>query len=369
MTDDYRLRLMLDSGAFTVWRQGESIDLDRYIRFILSHERLFSSYVNLDVMPGQPGAVRTPAQTEAAAEAGWANYLQMRESGLEPIHVFHMGERWYWLEKMIDEGCEYVGLSSNITLPVKQKRVWLDECFGLLCGSKGYPEVKVHGFGITAVSLMLRYPWTTTDSVSWMKQGTMGSVYIPRPYGGDEYDQDSPYDYDRAPMAIGISRAGKKGPSSVALGHATHLHNCGKRVRQYVLEYIENEGMRVDELEADYELRIRLNARFFKELTARHQLRPFFQSRSGFFDTTSSRGSTLPPGRFKVVLSVGTYLEYANILREEEYPHQLISYHRISEGPSFDLERFAATGWFVRDSMRGRKDPRLGGRQGGPLNT
>jgi hypothetical protein len=381
MSGNY-LDLMLDSGAFTVWRQGEKIDLGAYIRFILENEHLLSSYVNLDVMPGQPGAARTPTQTEHAAEAGWVNYLQMREAGLEPIHVFHMGERWCWLEKMLDEGCSHIGLSANITLPTPQKRVWLDECFGLLCGSNGYPEVKVHGFGITSVPLMLRYPWTSTDSVTWFKQAVNGSIYVPRSKlgmicncGSQEHMdptcgppiEEQVYDYDVAPYSIGIIRGGKSGPSAQALGDQTHLQNCGGSMRRYVLGYIADNDMKVADLEADYEQRIRLNARFFKQVTKQHRPVPFYQSRAGLFATRSSRGQRKPVAPFRLVLSIGTYLEYANILREEGYPWQLISYHRILTGPTFDLESYAKTGWFIRNSMKGRKDPRSGGRCGGPL--
>lgn len=345
MPENY-IKLMLDSGAFAVWRQGDCVDINAYIAYVLSNERLLEAYANLDVMPGQPGAMRTPAQTEAAASQGWENYLQMREAGLEPIHVFHMGERWYWLEKMLDEGCSYIGLSSNITLPTVQKKAWLDECFGVLCGGRGYPEVKVHGFGITAVSLMLNYPWSTTDSMSWLKQGVVGRLYIPKlaPKGSA-----TKYDYDRSPMDIAISRAGKRGPSQAALDYCRHIHSVGRNVRAYVAEYIEENGMTIEELEADYQQRIRLNSRFFLKASELHNPAPFYQQGHGLFSTSSNRGSTKPQDKFRIILSVGTYLEYANILREEGHPWQLLSYHRLQTEPVYDLRHYVKTGWMRRE--------------------
>jgi len=45
---------MLDSGAYSVWSQGEELDIDDYIRFCLMYPEV-DYYVSLDVILGVKG--------------------------------------------------------------------------------------------------------------------------------------------------------------------------------------------------------------------------------------------------------------------------------------------------------------------------
>ena len=57
-------------------------------------------YVNLDSIP----AKKTLEAREAAARQSYKNQQVMKEAGLHPIPVFHQGENWLWLEKMLKDG-------------------------------------------------------------------------------------------------------------------------------------------------------------------------------------------------------------------------------------------------------------------------
>ncbi len=46
------------------------------------------------------------------------------------------------------------------------------------------PRVRTHGFAMTSLLLITRYPWWSVDSSSWVKLGAYGFVYIPRMKGG-----------------------------------------------------------------------------------------------------------------------------------------------------------------------------------------
>jgi hypothetical protein len=43
--------------------------------------------------------------------------------------------------------------------------------------------LKVHGFGLTVLSLMKRYPWFSVDSTSWVLTGRFGAIYVTRADG------------------------------------------------------------------------------------------------------------------------------------------------------------------------------------------
>lgn len=74
----YSHRFLLDSGAFTAWKSGRSIDLDAYCRFLDSFPVRPWRYFTLDVI-GNPKATLT-------------NYQKMLRRGFTPIPIFTRGE-------------------------------------------------------------------------------------------------------------------------------------------------------------------------------------------------------------------------------------------------------------------------------------
>src|SRR4051812_41933140 len=123
------IHMTIDSGAYSAFRQQEPISVKAYGRWLLEHQHEVSGYINLDVIPGTPNATPTANDVEEAAAAGWKNLLHLRKLGLNPIPVYHKGERRYWLEKMLGEGCIYIGLGGVANAGDKARRPWLDEVF------------------------------------------------------------------------------------------------------------------------------------------------------------------------------------------------------------------------------------------------
>lgn len=174
-----RIRLMLDSGAFSAWQTGKEVNLKKYIKWVQANERWLFSYVNLDVLPGElPG--RPKLDAEQCAAAGDRNLQTMLDAGLErPMPVFHQFESFKWLAKMVEDGHQYIGISSHSKLPIQQRIAWLNEVFTLLCDSKGRPYVKTHGFAMGAPTLMHGYPFYTVDSTSWIAPPANGGFTMP----------------------------------------------------------------------------------------------------------------------------------------------------------------------------------------------
>ena len=150
--------LMLDSGAYSCWRRRQTVSLPEYIQFVQEHADCFDSVVNLDVIPSYPGRRPTVKEVEASAAASFDNLIKMREAEIEAVPVYHQGESRRWLDRMIDEGFDYIGISPANDRTTKQKIEWLDGAFGYLCGDAGYPEIKTHAFGATSPSILCRYP-------------------------------------------------------------------------------------------------------------------------------------------------------------------------------------------------------------------
>jgi len=80
-----KIRFLLDSGAFTAWKAGKSIELDDYCRFIETLPFKPWRYFTLDVI-GDP-------------HKSFENYQTMLKRGFNPIPIFTRGEN----VSMIDE--------------------------------------------------------------------------------------------------------------------------------------------------------------------------------------------------------------------------------------------------------------------------
>ncbi|MCK9520459.1 MAG: hypothetical protein M0R74_15760 [Dehalococcoidia bacterium] len=227
-----KVHLFLDSGAFSAWTQGVAINLDDYIQFCLEHLDIVDVIVNLDVIPGRPYQKLTSADIEESATQGWANYEKMLDAGIPKdklIHIFHQGEDMKWLKRMVKE-IPYIGISPANDKSTDQKMRWLDHCMQYVCDSDGMPLVKFHGFAVTSLRMMLRYPWYSVDSTTWVVMSRNGQILVPRRRGGDwVYDEDS--------WKISVS---SRSPDKKEAGQ--HIDTLSPRQRQVVLDYLEEKG-------------------------------------------------------------------------------------------------------------------------------
>ncbi len=174
------VKLMLDSGAFSAWKRDISIEIDEYVTFIKRNKHLIYSYVNMDVIPGSKGyLIRTSEAVEQSARKSYENLQRIKDKDLHPIPVFHQGESFDWLERLIEDKEPYIGISPYLKSHPRELHRWLDQCFGILEKRRGKTPIKTHGFGATGPNVILRYPWTTVDSTSWALKSGFGQVYIP----------------------------------------------------------------------------------------------------------------------------------------------------------------------------------------------
>ena len=216
-----KVELFLDSGAFSAKSQGIEINIQEYIKFIKTHEDVIDVYANLDVIGN--------------AKATWKNQLLMEKAGLNPLPVFHFGEEESYLETLIDK-YEYIAVGGMVKSG--DLKSFLDRIFThFICGKDGFPKVKVHGFGLTSLPLMLRYPWYSVDSTSWVVTGRMGSIYIPRYKGGK-------WVYDENSWKIAVSN---RSPNTKDAGK--HIETLPPIEKRILIRYIYEKGYKLGKSE------------------------------------------------------------------------------------------------------------------------
>ena len=235
MNKENKVCLFLDSGAFSAWTQGVEINIQEYIQFCLEHLDIVDVIANLDVIPGRPYQRLTQKDIDDSAMQGWINYKKMRNAGIpreKLVHIFHQGEDMKWLRRMVKE-MPYIGLSPANDKTTAQKVMWLDSCMEHVTDKDGMPIVKFHGFAVTSLRLMLRYPWYSVDSTSWVVTGRLGSIYVPR-------FRDGEWIYDENSWKISVSN---RSPGTKEAGK--HINTLSPRQRQTILDYIDAKGYKL----------------------------------------------------------------------------------------------------------------------------
>ena len=155
-----KVSVILDSGAYSAWKLGKPVILSEYCAYLKNNLDWISHYVNLDVI--------NPKDPEAAAAASFANLLEMRKAGLDPVPVFHVGEDVSWLYRMLDLGCRYIGLSASSLVSRGQCDDWYALAWSHLVDNAGLPLVRAHAFGEGRYESLRKFPWASADSTSWI---------------------------------------------------------------------------------------------------------------------------------------------------------------------------------------------------------
>lgn len=228
------IKIFLDSGAYSAFTQNIKIDIKDYIEFIKKYKDHLEVYSVLDSI-GDP-------------KATFANQMLMERAGLSPLPCFHFGEDVKWLQKYLDRGHDYIALGGMVPVPNKELYQWLDVLFSdFLTNPDGFPKVKVHGFGMTSFDLMLRYPWYSVDSTSWIITGRNGGVFVPFMKSGE-------YLYNKPPHKVNVSN---RSPDSAT--DPDHITCMPKTIQNLVLQYFSHKGYSLGESKwekkkPDYEL-------------------------------------------------------------------------------------------------------------------
>lgn len=243
-----RLRMALDSGAFSLYNKkfapstkGMESDKDRanydyaktaefkdlleaYIAYIYQHNAQLDMYVVMDIIYN--------------AKASWKVQRYMESNGLLPLPVFHYGEPWKYLERYLDN-YEYVGVGGlGQRTSVQSYITFGDEIFKRVCDKHGRPRNKMHGFAMTSVQLMKRYPWFSCDSSTWTSLSRNGWARFPR------IDKAGEYDWLRKPVAWRFTRRSAHAP--------VHISKQSELLKEHMATYLHDMfGLTIADVSTD----------------------------------------------------------------------------------------------------------------------
>ena len=225
-------KLFIDSGAYTAHTLGKKVNVDEYIQYINSIIDKVHVFAQLDYIPG------TDDRTEDPGYISWENYLYMRPRVKDPdklIPIYHQGENPEWLINMLeyvdDRGnrIPYIGFGALVGSTTNDKKLFFDKCFSIISKSSN-PNVKVHAMGMTSLALLETYPFYSADSTGWIMTGAAGNIMTP----------------------YGMVDASEK--NQFTRNNIRNLQNGEK-----VLDWLEKNGLNIDELVSNYRKRMLCN--------------------------------------------------------------------------------------------------------------
>lgn len=222
-------KVFLDSGAFSAFTKGAQVDLDAYCRYIHDNADIIDVASVLD-------GIGDPLKT-------FQNQDAMEKLGTKPLPCFHYGEDERYLEYYI-ERYDYITLGGMVPISRPQLKLWLDRIWSqYLCDKNGRPKLKVHGFGMTNIELMKRYPWYSVDSSSWVQIGSMGNILVP-----------------------GLGTISVSDTSPALKEEGRHSENLNATQRAGLVEQITKRGFEYERLKTEYVSRWAFNMAAFREI-------------------------------------------------------------------------------------------------------
>lgn len=221
-------KVFIDSGAFSAYTLGVSIDLPTYCDYIKRNRDIIRCEDGI-YMASVLDGIGDPLET-------WRNQLWMEQLGAKPLPCFHANEDERYLEWYV-KNYDYITLGGMVGASTKQLMNWLDRIWDrYLVDGSGRPKLKVHGFGITAIPLMERYPWYSCDSSSWIQSAAFGTIVSPK----------------HGPLSVS-----EKSPSRHDYGQ--HISTLSHVEQDYVLRMLEDQGFTFERLSTVYESRAAYN--------------------------------------------------------------------------------------------------------------
>lgn len=275
-----KANVLLDSGAYSAWmRQEDNIGLQKYISYVREHRAIVDLYVNLDVLPGAYGRKVTDEDIQQSAQRSYDNLQEMKAAGLHPLPVFHQGEDFSWLEKMLYDGERCIGFSPRQDLSSDQQMAWLDRVFSIITDGAGNPLIHSHGFGVTKVHFLLRYPFTTADSTRWTLDPGYGHALIPQWRNGA-------FDYLQPPHIIATTGVDSK------VNAKKQVRGFSEVLTAHIEDYAVSLGLSIDQLRTDRLARIRTYLHYYEQFAKALEPFPFTDIVYDWFQP----GVKLPPG-------------------------------------------------------------------------
>ncbi len=147
-------KVIIDNGAFTIWRKGGVPDWDKYYAWMQPFKHNIEFFFIPDVIDG----------TEEENDYLIADYFKKKETRGVPI--WHINESFERLERLMDS-FDYIAIGSAGEFAQLATPQWfnqMDKAMRIICDKDGYPKVKIHMLRCLDPDIFLHFPFESGDS-------------------------------------------------------------------------------------------------------------------------------------------------------------------------------------------------------------
>jgi len=267
---------MWDSGAISVRNNKTIITLEMYAEWVkpiieVKHTSPMPvTIVGLDVI--------------GDADASQHNYLELKYKygfGNEFMPVLHYGEDISYLEFLIKEGFDYIGLGgvgAGDRLGQTGLRDWLKSLFFVNGDGRTlrYPGIKFHGFAITSEDTLAIVPLHSVDSATWVKNSAIGKILTP--WGDFRVSEDPRSGYD-----------------------LQHIKRAAPKTRERIVDWVESLDIPFDDVCSDKDdakkcrySRHVVNTNYFKWMEKNHNWEPSNVETVNIYSGLEKMGISIP---------------------------------------------------------------------------
>jgi len=184
----HKIKIIIDSGAFSVYKSGGKVNTDEYINFINGIIGDIDYYVQNDKIPGTINKKPSQYLCKQAEKWTWNDFLYMESKSKDPyklLPVYHYRDNIRLLEKILTHRRPDGTLIDYICIaPLKEKGKHRLNCPWLKRVHKKIlelnPNVKVHALGFMQLKLIIENTWlTSADATSCDLSAGYGSLMTP----------------------------------------------------------------------------------------------------------------------------------------------------------------------------------------------
>jgi hypothetical protein len=154
--------IILDNGAFTVWKQGGKLDVCGYVKWVESlhrHPTLAWALI--------PDVIEGSEADNDAMLSDWPAHIP-------GVPVYHMHESLSRAEALA-ETWPTVAIGSSGQWPSPGTDSWwrrMAEVMGVMCDKEGRPKCKLHGLRMLNPEIFSRLPLASADSTNAVRNAT-----------------------------------------------------------------------------------------------------------------------------------------------------------------------------------------------------
>jgi hypothetical protein len=162
------LRLIADSGAFSAYTLGATINLDDFTAWLDQNKGFLCWAASVDVI-GNPNATKN-------------NFKVLTKAGYDVVPTVHFGTSPKELDFYASQGVDFIGLGGLVKKSKTLAHRWLVQIMSY--AQKHHPQIRFHAWGVTSTQFLRHFPFWSCDSSSFASATRYGSIRFFNPNAG-----------------------------------------------------------------------------------------------------------------------------------------------------------------------------------------